>query len=501
MRDMIFKSIRIQLKRDNGTVDQMRNRNALFFLILLLFTSFIGCARTNRIQELISQHTGRKSTEYMAFRNPSLPPQKTVTMLPEWAPISHLILSDNCVTSIFPDDDEENQFFVDFILKAAEYVRVLVVISDESRLEKMLSMIQEKESLFLVEDETIEFIFAIHDSKWVRDYGPFFGRDHAGQIFCFDTMYNNIRVGEDYEPRPNDEILPQFLLSYLKTQMEHVISIRVPYFLNGGDFYTDGKGICYLSTQTILSNGGNFEDAELILKHYFGAKECIFLDSLPPDIIIPHIDMFFKLVNENTCLLGHYNQRNQDPILNIIQSWCNDILEKNLTIIRKARPDMKIFSVPMPNIEKRSGHPFDSHFKKITDIIKKNQSDPVLASRISDDPLPHEYINLENLAMDLLRDFQQIKSIAMQKKLLGVQEYHYVTRTYINSLFVNGKKKAVLLPFYQGYEDLNNEARSIYEKAYNEAYEGVDIVPVYSDILIPFDGAIHCITNTIPAKK
>ena len=155
----------------------------------------------------------------------------------------------------------------------------------------------------------------------------------------------------------------------------------------------------------------------------------------------------------------------------------------------------------MPNIEKRYGHPLDTHFNKIIDIIKRNQSDPTLNSKIPFDAFLRKDIDPESLAQELLKDYRRIKSVAMQKKLLGIPEYHYITRTYINSLFVNGKKKAVLLPVYRGYDEFNKEARRIYEEVYSEAYGEVDIVPIYTDILIPFDGAIHCITNTVPSAK
>ncbi|MGA1795852.1 MAG: hypothetical protein ACMUIL_08320 [bacterium] len=81
--------------------------------------------------------------------------------------------------------------------------------------------------------------------------------------------------------------------------------------------------------ETILSNGGDFNDAALILGHYFGAQKCVFLEALPPHIIIPYIDMFFKPVTGNICLLGRYEDFNPDPILEVIQKWCNESLEKD----------------------------------------------------------------------------------------------------------------------------------------------------------------------------
>ena len=289
------------------------NRKRFFCgFIISFFMLFSGCKSTQRINKLISLHTGKKITGYQAFRNPDRPPGRKITMVPEWANISYLVISDKSVSTIFPNQDEENQFITDFILKACPYVPVLVIISEELRLGKLLCLIRERGELSKVDKGFVKFVFAAHDSKWIRDYGLFFGKDRAGRLFCFDTMYNNIRVGENFEPRPNDEILPQFLLNFMKEQKNSIISVRVPYFLNGGDYYTDGQDTCYISTHSILSNGGSWEEAEAVLKEYFGAEKCIFLHPLPPEIVIPHIDMFFKPVSTDVCLLGRYEQENPD---------------------------------------------------------------------------------------------------------------------------------------------------------------------------------------------
>ena len=425
-------------------------------------------------------------------------------MVPEWANISYLVISDKSVSTIFPNQDEENQFITDFILKACPYVPVLVIISEELRLEKLLCLIRERGELSRVDKGLVKFVFAAHDSKWIRDYGLFFGKDRAGRLYCFDTMYNNIRVGENFEPRPNDEILPQFLLNFIKEQKDSIISVRVPYFLNGGDYYTDGQDTCYISTHSILSNGGNWEEAEAVLKEYFGAEKYIFLHSLPPEIVIPHIDMFFKPVSADVCLLGRYEQENPDYFLNVIQTLCNEILEKNRSLLIESNPKMTIHWVPMPNMEKKAGHPLDDYYRKLTDIIDKNRSVLNAGSKFSlylDQAYQGESKEnnaLQETADELLVNIQRMKAESFEKKLLGVSEHHYLTRTYLNSLFINGNKKAVLLPFYKDFDELNQKAYEIYQKVYTSVYGDVDIIPLYSDILIPYSGAIHCITNIIP---
>ncbi|MGA1844863.1 MAG: agmatine deiminase family protein [bacterium] len=481
---------------DTEGIGNPKRTSIPFSIVVPLLLVLMSCAGTGRINEIIARHRGEKITEYEAFRDPDYPPDKRIEMLPEWTPVSHLVVSDRGVSSILPNDDPENRFYIDFILRASEYVDILIIVSEESGFERILSLLREYGRLSLIDQGRIKFLVAFHNSKWIRDYGPFFGTDRSGMLYCFDTMYNNIRIGESFEPRPDDEIMPQFLLGFMSDRRRGIRSIRIPYVLNGGDFFTDGEGICYISKETVLSNGGDFNDAALILRHYFGAQKCVFMETLPPHIIIPHIDMFFKLVTGNICLLGRYEDSNPDPVLEVIQKWCNESLEKNYAILRASNPDMRVYRVPMPNIEKRSGHPIDGYYAKIIDIINRNLS---LEAGSEDSTLWDTGLCPEEAAEVLLEDFEKIKEMSLRNRLLGIPESHYVTRTYLNSLFINGNRKAVLLPVYEDHEGLNARVRTIYEEVYTEAYGTVDIIPVYADLLIPFDGAIHCITATLPA--
>jgi agmatine deiminase len=70
-----------------------------------------------------------------------------------------------------------------------------------------------------------------------------------------------------------------------------------------------------------------------------------------------------------------------------------------------------------------------------------------------------------------------------------------VWRTYTNSLSLsNGTDKVVLIPTYSKYA--TNEAAAI--AAYAKAFPGWKLVKIDSEIIIPMQGAIHCITMQIP---
>ncbi len=64
--------------------------------------------------------------------------------------------------------------------------------------------------------------------------------------------------------------------------------------------------------------------------------------------------------------------------------------------------------------------------------------------------------------------------------------------TYTNSLIVND---TVLVPVYSKFKDLEAEALSVY----GDAAPDLEVWTVNSDSIIPAGGAIHCVTQTVPA--
>jgi len=78
-------------------------------------------------------------------------------------------------------------------------------------------------------------------------------------------------------------------------------------------------------------------------------------------------------------------------------------------------------------------------------------------------------------------------------------QYFPTTRSYTNSLFVNGgtNGKKVLVPSYSGYTTLNNNAQTVYENALPDW----EIVMIDCSSIIGSGGAIHCTTMQMPANK
>src|SRR5215470_13480654 len=130
------------------------------------------------------------------------------------------------------------------------------------------------------------------DTRWVRDYGPFFGSDKAGNLYLLDTMYYDVRAQNEQTERSNDDLIPYFILDFIRGENINPRSLRPPLILDGGDFFTDGEGVCFTSTETLLRNGSNKEDMNMLFKLYFGCMRTIYLRPLPGPTV-KHVDMFF----------------------------------------------------------------------------------------------------------------------------------------------------------------------------------------------------------------
>lgn len=137
--------------------------------------------------------------------------------------------------------------------------------------------------------------FMIHglNSVWIRDYGPWWGLDAYGQRGIVDFVYNR--------PRPLDDAFPQYLAE----------SWELPYYgpdliHPGGNFIVDGHGRAFATTLVQAENSAySYADLSEIFRDYGGVDSLILLTPMQADGT-GHIDMFCKLLNDSTFIVGEY---------------------------------------------------------------------------------------------------------------------------------------------------------------------------------------------------
>ena len=136
------------------------------------------------------------------------------------------------------------------------------------------------------------------DTVWMRDYGPFGVSEGQSQLGIVDSIYRH------YQYRRNDDALPSNL-----GRIQDIDVFGIPIILDGGNLMVDSKANLFMTKRTYLWNPGfSKEQVDAELKAYFRVKNIYAFDyagypDYPKDGT-GHIDMFLKLLNDNTVLVS-----------------------------------------------------------------------------------------------------------------------------------------------------------------------------------------------------
>ncbi len=185
-----------------------------------------------------------------------------------------------------------------------------------------------------------KFIVALGDDWWTRDYGPmafYYGKDDS--IGFTDMKY--------YSGRNNDNKFPQQLATKMGYK-NYVTSLNS----EGGNLMTDGFGTMFYSTMVDTQNTIDPNHTPLwsipqmrdTISNVLACPKLVSLKSLECDGGTGHIDMYVKLLDEQTILIGTYNDEITASDKKII-----DANKKYLDTLKSTynRP-YRIISIEMP---------------------------------------------------------------------------------------------------------------------------------------------------------
>ncbi|RJP21600.1 MAG: hypothetical protein C4527_23180 [Candidatus Omnitrophota bacterium] len=350
----------------------------------------LGCSdpyEQERIKEIVEQQSRQPVDEYTLFRAPSYP-RKIERVIPEWKPVEALVVG-------LPYEDAiANPALFDFyeaIIKNAIRCTDVILLVDERELiafQEILYRIQAGELnryLQTGESQRIILLPARLNTKWIRDYGPFFVTDKQHRIFVTDAVYRDVRVANEQTytfdssfsapladvfgnvelgqaesmERNEDDSAAMYLVYHLNRRHENEVqNIRVPFQLCGGEIFFDGMGDVFLTSESLFINGGHRTDVELLLKYYYGMKNITYLDPLPGDAI-KHLDMIFKPVNETTFLVAEYpnDVTDENPYLHYLHNETRRILDNDAALLQRRFPNRRVVRMPMPAFERISKLP------------------------------------------------------------------------------------------------------------------------------------------------
>jgi agmatine deiminase len=112
------------------------------------------------------------------------------------------------------------------------------------------------------------------DDSWMRDNGPIFVTDAAGNVALVQFRFNS--WGEKFLPYDNDARVPEALASHLGVRR-----YQAPFVLEGGSFFVDGEGTVLTTEQCLLNPNRNpsmsREEIEDGLRSFLGVDTVIWL--------------------------------------------------------------------------------------------------------------------------------------------------------------------------------------------------------------------------------
>jgi hypothetical protein len=361
--------------------------------------------------------------------------------------------------------------------------------------------------------------------------------------------------------RSEDDTVLMYLVHHLnRLHNKNIQIIRVPLQLSGGEIFFDGEGNVFLSSESLFNNGGRRADLEILLRQYFGVSNIVYLEPLPGNAI-KHLDMIFKPVDKRTFLVAEYPKEivEEDVYVEYLHEETRRILDENAAMLQRKFPKNRVVRVPMPSLERVSKLPsfarettinlFEtegyrapaeleqtpelwtlSRFayflyaikimgefpngdrSSLLSILERGDSrryadkkeaflNQLVSKLIHDDPDLIKWV-FESFRVNQEQPGAKVKELdrhLVRYMLDGLEEdpgsYDYVYRTYLNATYLDGPSGRVLLvPSYEGYDEMEKKVRKIYK----EVYPDTDIVFINSDEIISEEGAIHCVTTTVP---
>ena len=218
-------------------------------------------------------------TDYATQASEELPPTEArspradgFAMPPEWEPHQLTLMSWPCRvrTYLGANGDFGPECFGQAKGQQAAVANVV------SELEPVLMLVRSEqlgEARRLLSSR-IELLEAELDDSWMRDNGPIFVRDAAGQLAMVHFGFNG--WGDPAQPTALDARVPELIASQLGVRR-----YVAPMVFEGGSFFVDGEGTLITTEQCLLHENRNPHlsrgQIEAMLSDYLGADKVVWL--------------------------------------------------------------------------------------------------------------------------------------------------------------------------------------------------------------------------------
>lgn len=261
------------------------------------------------------------------------PSELNYRMPPEWEKHERTLISWPVQESMaFPEDYEAVcNGYAEVVQAIAEFEPVTVLVQPDEM--KRVSL--------MLGNENIELLPLEHSDAWLRDNGPTFVKNEAGELAGVNWKFN--AWGGKYAPWDLDDAVAPAVLAHF-----NVKRFDAPLIMEGGSIHVDGDGTLLTTEECLLNENRNKgfdrEEIEGHLKSYTGTETIIWLKrGLHGDETDGHIDNIACFAAPGKVLF----QACDDP-----KDENYAITQENLAILEQARDArgraLEIVKIPQP---------------------------------------------------------------------------------------------------------------------------------------------------------
>ncbi len=197
-------------------------------------------------------------------------------------------------------------------------------------------------------------------TMWARDFGPIGVEGFGGELVLIDGYYGP-REGNEI-----DDTVPESVANLLDLPRR-----EVPLHLEGGDFVSNGQGLC-LSTTRLIERNESYRDIDAekigtLLGEYFGFREWIPVAPLEGEPT-GHADIFLTFVAPDVVVVGSY-----DPEVDAVNADRLDQIAAHLASTPTEIGYLRVERIPMPPHD-------DGQWRTYTNVVFANGTLVVPAS-------------------------------------------------------------------------------------------------------------------------
>lgn len=245
--------------------------------------------------------------------------------------------------------------FPDRVEKAEEaFVKILAALEGSERAELLVldeeteERVRRKLSAAGVSSGGVCFHITDYADVWLRDTGPIFVKDNAGEVVITKWIFN--AWGNKFPELLKDGAIPEKIGGW-----KNLPILRAGAVMEGGAIDVNGEGVCLTTEQCLLNSnrnpGKSKADIEKLLGDYLGIKKTIWLrKGLLNDHTDGHIDELARFIEPGKIVCAYEEDEDDENY------WA--LLDNFHTLSRATDTEGRLFDIvrlPMPHVRYDDG--------------------------------------------------------------------------------------------------------------------------------------------------